>query len=84
MELNHLPNEVTLSKEHVQPISKWLLGHVTCAWSFLRKVHFLPDTGMDPAVINDPSLWFQDVQASNNVYLLVEHNLWTCQPIETQ
>ena len=27
---------------------------------------------MDPAVINDPSLWFQDVQASNNVYLLVK------------
>ena len=32
----------------------------------------MPDAGMDPAVINDPSLWFQDVQASNNVYLLVK------------
>ena len=72
MELDHLPNEVTLSKEHVWPISKQLLGHMTCAWPFLRKVQFVPDTGMDPAVINDPSLWFQDVQASNNVYLLVK------------
>ena len=72
MELNHLPNEVMLSKEHAQPISKWLLGHVTHVRPFLRKVHFLPDTSMDPAVINDPSLWFQDVQASNNVYLLVK------------
>ena len=72
MELNHLPNEVTLSKEHVQPIIEWLFGHVTHAQPFLRKVHFLPDAGMDPAVINDPSLWFQDVQASNNVYLLVK------------
>ena len=40
MELNHLPNEVTLSKEHAQPISKQLLGHVTRARPFLRKVHF--------------------------------------------
>ena len=72
MGLNHLLNEVTLSKEHVQPIGERLLGHVTRAWPFLRKVHFSPDTGMDPAVINDPSLWFQDVQASNNVYLLVK------------
>ena len=72
MELNHLPNEAMLSKEHVQPISEQLLGHVTRAWPFLRKVHFLPYTDMDPAVINDPSLWFQDVQASNNVYLLVK------------
>ena len=72
MELNHLPNEVMLSKEHAQPISKWLLGHVTRARPFLRKVHFSPDTGMDPAIINDPSLCFQDVQASNNVYLLVK------------
>ena len=72
MELNHLPNEVMLSKEHAQPISEQLLGHVTRVWPFLRKVHFLPDTGMDPAVINDSSLWFQDVQASNNVYLLVK------------
>ena len=63
---------MTLSKELVQPVSEWLLGHVTHAWPFLRKVHFLPDTGMDPAVINDPSLWFQDVQVSNNVYLLVK------------
>ena len=72
MELDHLPNEVTLSKEHVRPISEWLLGHMTHVQPFLRKVQFLPDTGMDPAVINDPSLWFQDVQASNNVYLLVK------------
>ena len=40
MELNHLPNEAMLSKEYVQPISEWLLGHVTRAWPFLRKVHF--------------------------------------------
>ena len=72
MELNHLPNEVMLSKEHMQPISELLLGHVTRAWPFLRKVHVLPDAGMDPAVINDPSLWFQDVQASNKVHLLVK------------
>ena len=72
MELNYLPNEATLSKEHAQPISERLLGHVTHAWPFLRKAHFLPDAGMDPAIINDPSLWFQDVQASNNVYLLVK------------
>ena len=72
MELNYLPNEVTLSKEHVQPISEWLLGHVTHVRPFLRKAQFLPDASMDPAVINDPSLWFQDVQASNNVYLLVK------------
>ena len=72
MELDHLPNEATLSKEHVWPIREWLLGHVTRVQPFLRKVQFLPDTSMDPAVINDPSLWFQDVQASNNVYLLVK------------
>ena len=72
MELDHLPNEAMLSKEHAQPISEWLLGQVTRAQPFLRKVEFLPDTGMNPAVINDPSLWFQDVQASNNVYLLVK------------
>ena len=72
MELDHLPNEATLSKEHARPISERLLGHVTHARPFLRKVQFLPDTSMDPAVINNPSLWFQDVQASNNVYLLVK------------
>ena len=72
MELDHLHNEATLSKEHTWPISEQLLVHVTRARPFLRKVQFFPDTGMDPAVINDPSLWFQDVQASNNVYLLVK------------
>ena len=40
--------------------------------AIFKKSAFLSDAGMDPAVINDPSLWFQDVQASNNVYLLVK------------
>ena len=72
MELSHLPNEMTLSKKHMQPISELLLSHVTRVQPFLRKVHVWPVAGMDPAVINDPSLWFQDVQASNEVYLLVK------------
>ena len=40
--------------------------------AIFKKSAFMPDAGMDPAVINDPSLWFQDIQASNNVYLLVK------------
>ena len=72
MELSNLPNEAMLRKKHMQPISELLWSHMTCAQPFLRKVHVWPVAGMDPAIINDPSLWFQDVQASNEVYLLVK------------